>query len=282
MNIWQLRTASKEKLSAAGSESPAADVDCMLAEAFGRDRAWLMIHDTDEVSSDKLTAFESMLARRLNGDPIAYITGHREFWSLKIKCSPATLIPRPDTETLVEEAIRYLKDSANLDCSPRVLDLGTGTGAIALAIKSEISEADVYGTDLNPDAVDLAKINAEANKLSVSFFESDWLSNVQGNFSLIVANPPYIAEGDRHLELGDVRFEPKTALVSGTDGLDDIRIIARESKKHLLAGGALIIEHGWNQGSAVREILMSEDYACVHTVRDLGGNERITSGKIAI
>ena len=281
MNIRQLRIASKEKLSAAGSESPAADVDCLLSEAFGKDRAWFMIHDTDEPPSDKLNAFKTMLERRIKGEPIAYITGYREFWSLRLKCSPATLIPRPDTETLVEEAIRYLADIARLNCAPRVLDLGTGTGAIALAIKSEIADADVYGADFNPDAVSLAKVNAESHRLSVNFIESDWFSKVQGTFDLIVANPPYIADGDEHLSLGDVRFEPKTALISGSDGLDDIRIIASESQKHLAAGGAIMLEHGWNQGLAVQKILMSEGYECVRTVRDLGGNDRVTTGRIA-
>lgn len=281
MNIRQLRIASRDKLSAAGSESPAADVDCLMSEAFGKDRSWLMIHDTDEATSEKLIEFDSMLARRLNGEPIAYITGHREFWSLRLKCSPATLIPRPDTETLVEEAIRYLSAMDHKNYAPRVLDLGTGTGAIALAIKSEIGEADVLGTDISHDAVELAKTNAEANQLSVSFYASDWFKNVEGKFDLIVSNPPYIAANDKHLSQGDVRFEPETALVSGADGLDDIRIIADNSKKHLNAGGCLMIEHGWDQGSAVREILFSEGYADIRTVRDLGGNDRVTTGRIA-
>ena len=232
----------------------------------------------------KLTA---LLDRRLKGEPIAYILGEKEFWSLPLNVSEGTLIPRPDTEILVEKALQIALEK--LEENPphfRILDLGTGTGAIALALASELSpicqkkhiQLDVIGVDLMPEVVKLAQSNAEKNQLKVQFLQSRWFENVEGQFDIIVSNPPYIDEADEHLFQGDVRFEPRSALVAGENGLADLRHLIEHAPGHLKDNGYLLLEHGWKQGEEVRSIFWQNHWQGVATIRDYGDNERVTLG----
>ena len=208
---------------------------------------------------------------------MAYLTGVREFWSLPLMVSPATLIPRPDTECVVEQAL------ARLPAEPcRILDLGTGTGAIALALASERPDCQVVAVDKVLDAVDLAQRNAaRLNIANIDIRQSDWFSAVQGDrFQLIVSNPPYIDSEDRHLQQGDVRFEPLSALVASDAGLADIDYLIREARGFLEPGGWLVLEHGWQQGEAVRALFHQAGFLAVETGLDYGGNERLTMGQI--
>ena len=232
----------------------------------------------------KLTA---LLDRRLKGEPIAYILGEKEFWSLPLNVSEGTLIPRPDTEILVEKALQIALEK--LEENPphfRILDLGTGTGAIALALASELfpicqkkaMQLDVIGVDLMPEVVKLAQSNAEKNKLKVQFLQSRWFEHVEGQFDIIVSNPPYIDETDEHLFQGDVRFEPRSALVAGENGLADLRHLIECATVHLKDNGYLLLEHGWKQGEEVRSIFWQNHWQGVATIRDYGDNERVTLG----
>ncbi|MFL0796350.1 MAG: peptide chain release factor N(5)-glutamine methyltransferase [Cellvibrionaceae bacterium] len=258
------------------SDSPRLDVELFLCDVLGKDRTWLFTWSDKSLSPEQLAQFESLFERRKTGEPVAYILGQREFWSLPIKVSPATLIPRPDTELLVETAL-----SLNLPNDARVLDLGTGTGAIALALASEKEQWHISGVDYSEAAVQLATENAEALGLSqVQFFQSDWFTAVGGNeqYHLILSNPPYIDSADPHLEQGDVRFEPSSALVAENNGFADIEKIIADSKDFLMPGGWLAFEHGWQQGEGVRERLKTAGFTDVKTLKDLGGNERVTLG----
>lgn len=260
------------------SESAKLDAQLLLLDAVNRpDRSYLMAWSDKLVTQAQLTHFQRQLERRINGEPMAYILGHQEFWSLALQCNPSTLIPRADTETLVEQALAFdLPDKA------RVLDLGTGTGAIALAIKSEQPNWQVSAVDFNPDAVALAISNAKANELVVNIKQSDWFGAFEASrqFDLIVSNPPYIESDDPHLQQGDVRFEPDSALTSGVDGLEDIRIIAEQSLSYLTTHGWLIVEHGYNQAIAVQKIFSACGFKHIQTQSDLAGNDRVTFGQL--
>ncbi|MGL5536263.1 MAG: peptide chain release factor N(5)-glutamine methyltransferase, partial [Aeromonas veronii] len=223
---------------------------------------------------------QGWLARRLNGEPIAHLVGEREFWSLPLKVSPATLIPRPDTEVLVEQALTRIPQGP---CA--VLDLGTGTGAIALALKSERPEVDVWAVDRMADAAALARENSAALGLPIEVRDGSWFEPLgepdrdnTPRFAVIVSNPPYIDGADPHLEQGDVRFEPRSALVADDAGLADIRHIVAHAPAYLLTDGWLLLEHGWDQGEAVRQLLRDGGYREVATVRDYGDNDRVTLG----
>lgn len=260
-------------------DSPSArlDAELLLAAAMGKTRSFLRTWPERLVDSEAHERFETWLERRRAGEPVAYILGRQGFWSLDLEVAPHTLIPRPDTELLVESAL------ALVPASPaRVLDLGTGTGAIALALACERLSWQVLGVDRIPEAVVLAERNRERLRLNnAAFCQSHWFSAVAGErFALIVSNPPYIPSSDPHLIEGDVRFEPKSALVAGADGLDDIRLIASQAPQHLDAGGWLLLEHGYDQAAAVRELLVQNGFVEVESRRDLGGHERITLGRL--
>lgn len=259
-----------------GSDTAALDAELLLAHVLGKPRTYLKTWPERELDSAQLQAFEALMARRRVGEPVAYLLGQQGFWNLDLKVSPATLIPRPDTERLVEVALQLaLPDKA------RVLDLGTGTGAIALALAVERSGWRVTGCDLQPEAVELAERNRQLNGIgNADFLRSDWFAGLAGQrFDLIVSNPPYIASDDPHLGQGDVRFEPASALVSGDDGLTDLRHIIEQAPNHLQPGGWLLLEHGWEQGGAVRELLSSRGFGAVTTWQDLAGHERISGGQ---
>lgn len=252
----------------------------MLQEILNVPRVYLLSHPERELSEVEYAHYQRLLQRRLAGEPVAYILGEREFFGLPLKVTPATLIPRPDTELLVELAVQRIP--ANKRCA--VLDLGTGSGAIALAIAKTCPQAEVLACDASIAALDVAQENARAlNITNVSFIHSDWFAAIDSQkFFIIVSNPPYIAENDPHLAQGDVRFEPSSALKSGADGLDDIRHIISEASWHLQPGGWLLLEHGYDQAAAVRGLLENAGYAEVFSAHDLAGVERVSAGRMRI
>ena len=258
------------------SPSPRLDAELLLAAALGKPRSFLHTWPERVVSGEAAERYASYLERRRQGEPVAYILGHQGFWSLDLEVAPHTLIPRPDTELLVETALALVTLP-----QARVLDLGTGTGAIALALACERLGWQVTGVDRISEAVALAERNRERLGLgNATFRESHWFSALGAErYDLIVSNPPYIAAQDPHLAQGDVRFEPSSALVAGADGLDDIRLIVSQAPVHLNAGGWLLLEHGYDQAAAVRELLAREGFEAVESRRDLGGHERISLGR---
>jgi release factor glutamine methyltransferase len=268
----------KELLRSGGdlpSESARRDTEILLCHCLGKPRAWLYTWPEKAVSPDCAQHFEQLLARRREGLPIAYLTGEREFWSLQLAVNSATLIPRPETETLVAWALDLaLPDEVS------VLDLGTGCGAIALAVASERPLWQVTGIDASVEALQLARTNAARTGLErVSFIPSDWYEAVPGQrFNLLLANPPYIDGDDPHLALGDLRFEPRSALVSAEEGLADLGRLVTGAPAHLLDGGWLLLEHGFAQADAVRGMLRDAGFGEVSTRRDMAGQERITGG----
>ncbi|OBU56448.1 peptide chain release factor N(5)-glutamine methyltransferase [Stenotrophomonas maltophilia] len=255
------------------------EAELLLLHVLERPRSWLFAHATDPLAANDQAAFEALLARRVAGEPVAYLTRRRGFWTLDLEVDPATLIPRPETELLVELALERLPPDQAL----QLADLGTGSGAIALALASERPRAQVLATDASPGALAVAARNAARHELdNVRFAEGghDWYAPLQGvRFDLIASNPPYIASNDPHLEQGDLRFEPSTALASGMDGLDDIRRIVDGGQAHLRPGGWLLIEHGWDQGAAIRALFEATGFAEVQTVQDLEQRDRITLGR---
>ncbi|MEN3759590.1 peptide chain release factor N(5)-glutamine methyltransferase [Aeromonas veronii] len=278
MQIQQARAHIMNVL--AEGESPRADADVLLCHLLDCRRSYLMTWPERELDAAQQATLQTWLARRLNGEPIAHLVGEREFWSLPLKVSPATLIPRPDTEVLVEQALTRIPQGP---CA--VLDLGTGTGAIALALKSERPEVDVWAVDRMADAAALARENSAALGLPIEVRDGSWFEPLgepdrdnTPRFAVIVSNPPYIDGADPHLEQGDVRFEPRSALVADDAGLADIRHIVAHAPAYLLTDGWLLLEHGWDQGKAVRQLLRDGGYREVATVRDYGDNDRVTLG----
>lgn len=259
----------------AGSDSAKLDVEILLCVVLDKERSYLLTWPEKVLSDEQLHSFLRLLLRRIQGEPIAYLTGVKEFWSLPLAVSSSTLIPRPDTETLVELVLEQYGNSKNISC----LDLGTGTGAIALAIASEKPTWKIDAIDFNADAVKLAQLNAKNLKLSqVNIFQSDWFSQVGADkkFDVIVSNPPYIDSEDENLSQGDVRFEPISALIAKEDGLADIKHIADVAREFLSTQGKLFFEHGFEQGQDVRNILTALGYKNAHTEQDLNGHDRIT------
>lgn len=259
---------------AVSSDSAKLDAQILLSFVIDKERSYLLTWPEKELTKQAAQQYLALLQRRITGEPIAYIIGVQEFWSLPFRVSPATLIPRPDTEILVEQVLEHFGELATLHC----LDLGTGTGAIALALASEQPNWKIDAVDFNIDAVKLAKQNAQDLQLQqVNIFHSNWFSAVnERKFNVIVSNPPYIDALDENLQQGDVRFEPDSALVADEQGLGDIRYIAQQSLKFLDTQGALFFEHGYEQGAAVRKLLISLGYQQVKTVKDLNNHDRVT------
>ena len=244
------------------------------------DRAWLLAHDGDTLTAAQTATWQDALQRRLQGEPVAYITGRKDFFGLTLAVDARVLDPRPDTETLVEWALACLPESAPETRSPRILDLGTGSGAVALALQHARPDTKVWAVDASEDALAVARANAARLHLGVQFMASDWLCAVDvqrtGRFDLIVSNPPYVAENDPHLAA--LTHEPLSALTSGADGLEDIRRIIAQAPAYLAPGGWLLLEHGWDQSAAVQSLLQAAGFAQVQSRQDLAGIQRCTGG----
>lgn len=258
------------------SDSAKRDAEILLGFVTGRARTYLLAFGETLLTAEQAEKLTVLLARRERGEPVAYLVGEREFWSLPLSVSPATLIPRPDTECLVELALERLPATP---CA--ILDLGTGTGAIALALASERPDCQLTGIDLQPEAVALAQHNAQKLAINnVRFLQGSWFTPVAGQqFALIASNPPYIDEADPHLAQGDVRFEPGSALVAAEQGLADLAAIVQQAADYLELQGWLLLEHGWQQGENVRTLLNAAGFIAVATHRDYGGNDRVTLGQ---
>lgn len=276
------------------TDSPELDAELLLSKAVGQSRAWLMAYQDEFVSEADTEEFNALLQRRANGEPIAYIFGEREFWSLPFVVNDSVLIPRPDTEVLVEAVLEHCSirlapsetTGEHATNTLQLLDLGTGSGAIAIALASELQKLasldfSVTAIDQSQQALEVAQINAEKNavKNNIRFHHGSWFTPVIGKrFDIIASNPPYIAENDHHLQQGDVRFEPKAALASGIDGLQDIHHISKHVPNFLNNNGVLFLEHGFQQGKSVQAILKACGFNDIQTINDYSGNPRVTVG----
>jgi len=277
LSIEATLKAATEQLIESGSDSPSLDANVLLCHVLDKPRSYLLTWPEKILEAEQESELNRLIARRISGEPVAYIIGEREFWSLPLKVSPSTLIPRPDTEKLVEVA---LDKAQHIDGD--ILDLGTGTGAIALALASELPQRQLVGIDLQEEAQQLATENAKRlNINNASFLQGSWLTPLQSGtkFALVVSNPPYIEENDPHLLVGDVRFEPISALVADENGLADIKLISEQARDFLLDGGWVMFEHGYDQGLGVRKILQNFGYQSVETLQDYAGIDRVTLGQ---
>jgi release factor glutamine methyltransferase len=267
-----------EALAAARARIGAVDARVLLCHVTGRNAARLVAGDRDALEAHQLRGYEALVARRAAGEPVAYLTGSREFFARRFAVSPAVLIPRPETELLVELALERIP--AGRPC--RVLDLGTGSGCIAVSLACERPQASVTATDVSTDALAVARANAAAlGARNLEFAAGAWFAAAADRrFDVIVSNPPYVAADDPHLEAGDLRFEPRGALVGGADGLEPLRVIVRQAPDYLACGGWLLLEHGRDQGAAVRALLREAGLGGVFTRRDLAGNDRVSGGQV--
>lgn len=275
-----LHQSSQQLVHTIGLDHAEANLEAnlLLQYVLHVNRAWVITHDRDVLNADQQAEFQLLLKRRLDGEPIAYIVGFREFYGLQLKVSPVTLIPRPDTETLVDAALEKIP----LDKVSHILDLGTGTGAVALAIAKHRNNCEVTAVDQSSDALSVTLENAQSLKLNnLRLIESNWFSELQGEgFDLIVSNPPYIAQNDEHLKQGDLRFEPISALASGVDGLDDIRKIVQDAPDYLKTNGWLMLEHGFDQAESVATLLKARGFNQIAHAKDIAGRLRVTFGAI--
>jgi len=274
MNIGRLLDLAIRKLPA--SPSARREAEILLGHALEVKRSFLYANPEVDVPHRRRVEFQRLVRQRKMGMPIAYLTGIRSFWSLDLRVTPSVLIPRPESELLVEMALEILPAGSKR----RIADLGTGSGAIALALASERPQCEIHATDCSMEALRVAENNRRLNRLDrVQLHLGSWTEPLSGPFDMVVSNPPYVAHSDPHLERGDVRFEPRLALVAGEDGLAAIRQIAREAFALIAPGGWLLLEHGCDQGEAVRSILHSGGYREVVTFRDLAGLERVCRGR---
>jgi release factor glutamine methyltransferase len=269
------------------SDSARLDVELILCHVMQKNRTWLFTWSDKILTAEQQQLFNKFFSRRKNGEPIAHIIGQREFWSLPLSVNNSTLIPRPDTELLVESVLELFAGDAPQQ-KRRCLDLGTGTGAIVLALASEKSAWQLVGVDKSDDAIALAEKNRAALQFDhVQMLQSDWFAafaadqneTVAQQFNVIVSNPPYIDPQDPHLDQGDVRFEPRSALIADNNGLADIELIIQQAWDYLSEQGWLLLEHGYDQGAKVRDLFGARGFVQVETRRDLGGNERVTLGR---
>ncbi|WP_298612565.1 peptide chain release factor N(5)-glutamine methyltransferase [uncultured Thiothrix sp.] len=273
---FALQQAAQEL--SASSDTARLDAELLLCKVLAKNRSYLFTWPEKELHSEQQIQLHNLVAQRLQGIPVAYLLGYREFWGMELEVSAATLIPRPDTELLVQLALDHLTSYT----APKILDLGTGTGAIALALAKERSDAQIMAVDKSAEALVVAERNQLKLGLSnVSLMRSDWFSALDKTtyFDLIVSNPPYIAASDPHLAQGDLRFEPLSALSSGRDGLRDITYLIQAAPKYLKDQGWLLLEHGYDQGLAVTQLLKNTGYTQVACYQDLSGNDRVSVGR---
>ena len=277
MTIDQLLRWARERL---GDDSGMIDAETLLSCVTGESGAALIAGARREVPGRQAGEFQSLVERRARGEPVAYLIGQKEFWSLRLKITPDVLIPRPESELLVEQVVA----GASHRAGAAILELGTGSGAIALALASELPHCRIVATDISPAVLEVAKHNRRKLALeSVEFCRGDWFEAVAARrFDIIVSNPPYIAPDDRHLRRGDLRFEPHSALVAARNGLADLALITSDAPFYLNAGGLLLLEHGYDQSAAVREMFGQNGFVSVTTYRDLSGHERVTGGQIRV
>lgn len=271
-----IQQASKEL--APSSESARLDAELLLCKILGKDRSYLFAWPEKELNTQQQTNFHSLVEQRLQGQPVAYLLGYREFWGMELEVTNATLIPRPDTELIVQLALERIAQQT----APKILDLGTGTGAIALALAKERPDADILAVDKSKAALEVAQRNqAKLGFANLKLLNSDWFNALPkySHFDLIVSNPPYIAETDLHLSQGDVRFEPRSALSSGVQGLDDLNYLIQTAPTYLALNGWLLLEHGYDQGLAVTTLLKATGYTEVACYQDLAGNDRVSLGR---
>lgn len=274
MNVTRLLSQARRIL--APQPEPRLEAEVLLGHVLGVSRAWLYANGDQPVEGQHSERFLAWAERRASGEPMAYITGTREFWSLSLKITPDVLVPRQETELLVETALTFIPSGATW----RVADLGTGSGAIALALAHERPDCVVYATDTSAPALALAQENATRLNLShIRFHRGDWLDGLPGRFQVIVSNPPYISMTDAHMHLGDCRFEPAVALSPGEDGMSAIRSIVIGARDALEENGMLILEHGYDQGHESRTLLRQQGYVAVETIKDLAGHDRVTLGR---
>ena len=252
-----------------------AEARLLMRHVLGRNAAWLAAHDSDALASEQEHIYAGLVARRAQGEPIAYLTGEREFYGRTFRVTPDVLIPRPETELLVELGIAKLSGIV----APRILELGTGSGCIAVSLALALPRATVTGIDISESALAVARANAVKHSVVIDFYQGDWLSDVMGTYDLIVSNPPYIAAGDPHLGTGDLRYEPVTALASGDDGLDAIRRIVSAAPDSLRAGAWLLLEHGHEQREAVRDLFEIAGFLSIEAHQDLAGIARVAAGQ---
>lgn len=260
------------------SESPLLDAEILLCLALDKDRSHLRAWPKKSLSPEHNCRFEALLQKRLSGMPVAYITGRREFWSRDFEVSRDVLIPRPDTELLIELALKLIPERQ--PC--RLIDLGTGSGIIAITLAAERPDSEVIATDFSTNALAIARRNAQQHNVrNIHFLQSDWFGAISDSalFNLVVSNPPYVADNDPHLTEGDVRFEPMSALIADNHGLSDIERIATAARRHLLPQGHLLVEHGYNQQNQVQAIFSQSNYRDIVTYRDLSGQPRVTYGQ---
>jgi len=276
MNISELVKAGTRVLSDS-SDSPRLDAELLLGVVLRKSRTQLITYGDEAVGREDEQLFEELLAKRLQGQPVAHITGSREFWSIPFKVSSATLVPRPETELLVEQALSHIP----IDEAVRVLDLGTGSGAIIIAIATERPHAELHATDVSEAALTIARNNGSRCDTKISWHCGSWYAPFHNEcFDIIVSNPPYIGTDETGVLDPELKFEPKQALYSGRDGLDDIRLIVSQAPAHLNPDGRLLLEHGYGQGEAVREIFAAHGFAEISTFCDLSGQPRVTAGRL--
>jgi len=282
MNPFTIATCLQQSPQLADvSDSPRLDIEILLTHILQKNRTYLFTWPEKELTTEQTQIFHELFFRRLTGEPIAHIIGEREFWSLPLMVNNSTLIPRPDTELLVEAALElFSNDEANQ--LRRLLDLGTGTGAIVLALAHEKKSWQCIGVDKELAAVELAEKNrTQLNLGNVKIQQSNWFLSLENKilFDVIVSNPPYIDPDDTHLSQGDVRFEPLSALIADNKGLADLEFILAHAPAYLAEQGWLLVEHGYDQGTSVRNLFLNNQFGDVKTLRDMGGNERVTLGR---
>lgn len=276
MKIADTLNRARQQLDS--SDSTRLDAEILLCSVLKCDRTSLYAYPEREISSSDTESFNKLIALRAEGHPVAYLTKQKEFWSLLLFVNQETLIPRPETELLVETSLKFIPTNS----AKEILDLGTGSGAIAIAIASERPLANITATDINDSALKIAKLNADSHQIkNILFNKANWFDIANFNtYDLIVSNPPYISNDDPHLKQGDVQFEPISALASGEDGLDDLRTIIHESFKYLNTHGWLLVEHGYNQGKEVRQLFIDNGFTSTSTIKDYSGLERVSIGQL--